>query len=76
MFDRYHVDQDRAGFFYVEDPECRKQMKLDPEKRYIVFYNGEYSIPSFIVVGEDFLDAQRITYELTVNTIKGKPYWG
>ena len=53
MFDRYHVDQDRAGFFYVEDPECRKQMKLDPEKRYIVFYNGEASIPSYLTVGED-----------------------
>jgi hypothetical protein len=45
MVDRYNFDQQRVGFYYNNEPECLKENDLEQDKRYIVFYNGENSIP-------------------------------
>ena len=45
MVDRYFVDQQRAGFYYNYEVECKKANNLEADKNYIVFYNGENSSP-------------------------------
>lgn len=45
MVDRYFVDQQRAGFYYNSDVECKKANNLEADKNYIVFYNGENASP-------------------------------
>jgi len=76
MVDRYNFDEQRVGFFYNADPECRKARDLDPKKKYIVIFNGENSIPSILEFGKDNIDLNRLFYEVTVGSVKGTPRWG
>lgn len=77
MIDKYQFDEARNGFFYNEDPECRKLRGLDETKPYIVWYNGENSIPYIIELQDDSpVAAHRLLYETTVRTVKGSPRWG
>ena len=60
MLDRYKWDDQRAGFFYNDEPECREARDLDPEKSYIVMYGGENSIPFKLTIGEDDIGIERL----------------
>ena len=46
------MDEQRIGYFYNTDPECRKARDLDEDKSYVVFFNGEESIPYILEVTE------------------------
>ena len=61
MFDRYSFDEQRVGFYFNSDPQCKKLRDLDPVKDYIVIYNGENSVPSIhIVEDEDSVDVAHL----------------
>lgn len=60
MMDKYQYDEGRYNFFYNSDPECRETRGLDKDKEYIVFYNGENSIPKFLELGKDKVDADTL----------------
>ena len=76
MADRYSHDEQKVGFWYVEDPECRKTRDLDVNKNYIGLYNGDNSIPTIFEVVKDEVDIQEILMELNVAIVKGTPRWG
>jgi len=76
MVDRFNFDEQRVGFFYVEDPECRRLRDLDPEKSFIVIYNGENSIPFILEIGKDEVDLARLIFEINTGIVKGTPRWG
>jgi hypothetical protein len=76
MFDRYQFDEDRAGFYYVEDPECLKGLELDHKKPHIGFFNGEAAIPYYLVVGDDEIPYERMIYETNASIARGTPKWG
>ena len=76
MVDRYSYDEQRVGFFYNEDKECRRLRDLDVDKNYIVFYNGENSIPFLLEPTNDEVTLPRLIYELAVGVVKGTPRWG
>ena len=76
MVDKFKFDLQRNGFFYNEDPECRKARDLEEDKSYIVWYNGENSIPYIIEIGEEPIEVHRILYETTIRTVLGSPMWG
>ena len=75
MIDRYKFDDQRAGFFYNSDPECRKERDLDPEKSYVIMYNGENGIPFKLTIGEDEIDVDRLLFETTMMITRGTPRW-
>ena len=64
------------GFWYNEDPECRKARQLDEDKKYLVFFHGENSVPFILEVGEDKFDLPRLMHEVSVGVVKGTPRWG
>ena len=76
MFDRYQFDEDRAGFYYVEDPDCRKAKELDHTKKHVGFYNGEGAIPYHLTFGKDEIPYDRMIYEVTASIARGTPKWG
>ena len=76
MVDRYNFDEQRVGFFYNDDPECRTKRDLEGDKKYIVFYNGENSIPLVLELGLDNIEVSRLIYETTIGVVKGTPRWG
>lgn len=77
MIDKYQFDEQRNGFFYNEEPECRKLRGLEEEKSYIVWYNGDSSIPFILeLVDEAPIDTHRLLYETTIRAVKGTPRWG
>ena len=73
--DRYTFDEQRVGFFYSSDKECKEKKGLDKDRDFIVYYNGEYSIPYVIEVNDDGLDKNRLLYETTVRVVNGSPRW-
>ena len=76
LIDKYKFDVQRSGFFYNEDPECRKARDLDGDKPYIVWFNGENSVPYIIEIKEEPIEVHRLLYETTVRTVLGTPMWG
>jgi|Transcript_10855 hypothetical protein len=76
MLDRFKYDEQRVNFFYNSDPECRRLRDLDPEKGYIVIYNGENSIPFILELGKDEISLRRLIFEVTVSVVRGTPRWG
>ena len=76
MIDRYSKAEQKVGFLFVEDHECRETRGFDIDQNYIVFYNGDDSIPSILKVGKDKFDVQAILMELNVAIVKGRPTWG
>ena len=75
MTDRYSYDTQRVTFLYNSDPECRTSQGLDPEKQYIVFFNGENSIPVHLVLNEDYIDFDHLMLTLNNSIVKGTPKW-
>ena len=65
MLDKYKFDQQRAGFFFIEDPECRKIRSLEEDKQYIVWYNGASSIPYIIEIQDEPITTHRLMFETT-----------
>ena len=76
MIDRYEFDEQRIGYFYNSDPECRKARDLDEDKSYVVFFNGEESIPYILEVTEEGIETSRLLYENAVRAVNGTPMWG
>ena len=76
MIDRYEMDEQRIGYFYNSDPECRKARDLDEDKSYVVFFNGEESIPYILEVKEEGIETSRLLYENAVRAVNGTPMWG
>ena len=76
MIDRYEFDEQRIGYFYNSDPECRKARDLDEDKSYVVFFNGEESIPYILEVKEEGIETSRLLYENAVRAVNGTPMWG
>ena len=76
MYDRFTFDEQRVGHFYNTDPECRRLRDLDPETNYLIYYNGEGSLPFVLTIGKDNIDINRMIYESTVGAVRGSPRWG
>ena len=77
MFDRYQFDEDRAGFYYVEDPACRRSKgAANNDNKQVGFFNGEGSLPYFLVFGEDEITYERMLFETTASIARGTPTWG
>ena len=76
MIDRYNFDEQRVGFYYNDDPECRELRSLEKDEKYYVFYNGENSVPFILQVGLDKIDLPRLMFETTAGVVKGTPRWG
>lgn len=76
MADRFNFDEGRIGFHYNADPQCREDRGLERDKKYIVIYNGENSIPYILEFEKDHIDLRRLMYEVTVWGVKGTPRWG
>ena len=76
MMDKYKFDEGRYNFYYNSDPECRETRHLDKDKEYIVFYNGDNSIPKFLELGKDSVDIDTLMVELTTRAVIGTPKWG
>ena len=51
MADRYNFDEQRLGFYWNSDPDCRRDRRLNEDSNYIVFFNGENSIPLVLLLG-------------------------
>ena len=76
MIDKYKFDIQRTGFFYNEDPECRKERELEGDKPYIVWYNGVNSVPFIIEIADEPISLHRVLYETTIRSVLGTPMWG
>ena len=76
MYDRYSFDEQRVGFFYNEDPECRKLRGLEEHKKYIILFNGENSIPIVLEIDKDEVSLSLLIREVTLGVVKGTPRWG
>lgn len=76
MADRFNFDESRMGYYYNTDPKCREERSLEADKKYIVIYNGENSVPYILEFGKDHIDLQRLFYEVTIGAVKGTPRWG
>ena len=76
MIDRYQFDEQRVGFYYNSEPECREKRGLDKDKSYIIFYHGENSVPYILTMGQDRVDVPRLAFETTAGVVKGTPRWG
>ena len=73
--DRYNFDDQRAGFYYVEDSACRTEHDLDDDKNYIVFFNGENSIWNHIEVTPDSVNFEQLMFTLNTSIVKGTARW-
>ena len=62
MIDRYQFDEQRVGFFFNEDESCREKRNLDKDKSYIVWYNGENSVPYIIEITDEPIDRQHLMF--------------
>ena len=76
-YDRYIFDAQRVGFYWNDDPECRKRFNLE-EGNWVVMFNGEYSEqPIGIEIDEDHKakpdDLDRM---ITESIVKATPMWG
>ena len=75
MSERYNQMSNKVGFYYNSDPECVKQNRLPEGKNYIVFFNGENSLPHHLTLNEDFLSFKMLSKNLDVQMVKGTPKW-
>lgn len=75
MLDRYNFDHQRSGFYVVEDKKCRKEHDLEEDHKYIVFFNGENSIPYHHLVDEEEVSFEQLLYTLNTSVSKGTPRW-
>jgi len=48
--DRYLFDQHQVGFYYNTDPDCARNMRLHPDERHVIIYNGNNALPTHILV--------------------------
>ena len=46
--DRFIFDQQHLGFYYNDDPECRKKYDLDETKNYLLMLNGVDAMASHV----------------------------
>ena len=61
MWDKYSFDLQRNGFFFNDQPDCRRERDLDPDEPYIIWYNGEQIEPLVWKV-EETIEADRLMY--------------
>ena len=66
IMDRYTMIAERAGFYYNEDPECRKRYNLIGKRNYIVIYNGMDSRPKEYDLTGQTVEAATLTKDLHV----------
>ena len=76
MIDKYMYNNDRYAAKYIEDPECRLKRQLDPEKEFIVIYNGSNKLPKIIEIDKDEFSIQSLFYDMTLHAVYGTPKWG
>ena len=77
MIDRYSFAEQRIQFYYNDDPACREKNQLDPEKKFIVSFNGHNSVPSaWEYTTNDPIDMEQLIFMATVGVVKGTPKWG
>ena len=75
MWDKYSFDLQRNGFFFNDQPDCRRERDLDPDEPYIIWYNGDQIEPLVWKV-EEAIEADRLMYQTTIRTLLGTPMWG
>ena len=76
LFDKYNFDQQKVGFFWNNDPECKKEFGLDEEERYLLMLNGINSIEShFHFEPLTYYSAETLMMEVNVQVCKGTPRW-
>ena len=49
---RYEDSIDMAMYSFNDEPECRTSKGLDPDKKYIVIYNGDFLQPKIFEYGK------------------------
>ena len=75
MIDKYTFNEGRYNFYYNSDPECRLQRGLEKDQEYIVFFNGEKTLPAVLEVGKDDIETATLIYESTLHALHGTPKW-
>ena len=75
MVDRYNFDHQRAGFYVNSEANCLGEHDLEEGKKYIVFFNGENSIPQHLTVDEDFINFEQLMFTLNTAIVKGTARW-
>ena len=60
-WDKYSFDLQRNGFFFNDQPDCRRERDLDPDEPYIIWYNGD-QIEPLVVKVEETIEADRLMY--------------
>jgi len=59
MIDRYSFAEQRISYYYNDDPACAEANQLDPEKNWIVSFNGHNAVPSaWVYEGEDPIEIE------------------
>ena len=74
--DRYLFDQQRIGFYWNDDPACKKQFDLEEDKRYLLMLNGLNSVESHIELSEDLYEIEDLMYIINTQVCRGTPRWG
>ena len=49
--DKYGFDQQRVGFYYNTDAECKKEFGFEEDGRYLMMLTGIHQLESHIVIG-------------------------
>ena len=75
MTDRFHFDQQRVGFFWNDEPECRTQYGLSEDKKYLMMLNGLNSLESHLELTGEHHKIEDLLYLVNLNLIKGTPRW-
>lgn len=78
MAERYKFHEGRYAYYYNDEPGCREHRELDPEKEYIVFFNGENIAPFAMDVekDKDKITLDNLLYETTNRATHGEAKWG
>lgn len=75
--DRYSFDEQNIAVYINSDPKCREDRELEADKKFLVMYNGDHSIPHAWEVDEkEGIDLNRLMFLVNTSIVKGTPKWG
>jgi len=75
QIDRFTYDQQRIGFYWNDEPECKKQFDLEEDKPHLLMLNGLNSIESNIALTGEYHDPYDLMYMINTQVCKGTPRW-
>lgn len=64
--DKFSYDQQRVGFYWNDDPECKKEFGLEEDKDYVLMLNGINSMESHIDLSEVNIDPDELMLSINI----------